>query len=162
MNLSEREIEDELVTWVMGGHETTASLLTWTFHLLDQNPLCYAKVMQEIQQILANRTANNSNSNRSNASQVVVPTYEELQQMVYTHAVLKETLRYGIPSFIVLSPFPFINFADCPLHLAFIRLYPPAPILNRVTTKDIKLGSHAIPKNVSISYIYSSLYLSRY
>lgn len=45
-NLSDQEIVDEMVTWVMGGHETTASLLSWSFYLLDKHPDIQQKVIQ--------------------------------------------------------------------------------------------------------------------
>jgi len=35
--LTNKEIRDELVTLMLAGYETTASMLTWTFHLLSQN-----------------------------------------------------------------------------------------------------------------------------
>ena len=36
--LDEREVRDELVTLVIAGHETVASCLTWTLHLLADHP----------------------------------------------------------------------------------------------------------------------------
>jgi len=42
--LTEEEILDEMVTWVMGGHETTSSLLSWTLYLLDKHPNVQQKI----------------------------------------------------------------------------------------------------------------------
>ena len=36
--MTDRQLRDELVTLFLAGHETTAIALTWTFHLLAQNP----------------------------------------------------------------------------------------------------------------------------
>jgi cytochrome P450 len=76
-NMTDKEIEDEMITWVMGGHETTASLISWTFYLLGKNKSCLNKVKEEI----------------FNLKIEGVPTYEELQKMDYLTCVLKETLR---------------------------------------------------------------------
>lgn len=36
--MSAEQLRDELVTMLLAGHETTANALSWTFHLLAQNP----------------------------------------------------------------------------------------------------------------------------
>ncbi len=36
--LTDREIRDEVVTLIVAGHETVASSLTWTWHLLGRHP----------------------------------------------------------------------------------------------------------------------------
>lgn len=42
-----RALRDEIVTFVMAGHETTAKALTWSLHLLAQNPSVEARVRAE-------------------------------------------------------------------------------------------------------------------
>jgi cytochrome P450 len=81
--MTDKEIEDEMITWVMGGHETTASLISWTFYLLGKYPECLKKVVEEVKEVVKEKSGNG----------VVVPSYEELQKMEYLNCVLKETLR---------------------------------------------------------------------
>jgi cytochrome P450 len=53
MGLTEEEVEDEMITWVMGGHETTSSLLSWTFYMLDIHPEVFnALVLKNHRKIL--------------------------------------------------------------------------------------------------------------
>jgi cytochrome P450 family 4 len=75
-----------MITWVMGGHETTASLLSWVFYLLDQHKDVLQKVLEELTTVLS----------LSQETDVKVPTLEELSKMEYLNMVLKETLRYVI------------------------------------------------------------------
>jgi len=109
-NLSEEEILDEMVTWVMGGHETTASLISWAVYLLHSHPEVKERVLQELKSILYTHSENVGN--------IIIPNEQQLQQMEYLNMVLKETLR----------------------------LYPPAPIINRVSIEDHKIGKYTIPK----------------
>ena len=103
-NMSDKEIEDEMITWVMGGHETTASLISWTLYLLYKNKNCLNKVRQEAQ------------------FSSTIPSYEELNKMEYLTCVLKETLR----------------------------MYPPAPLLNRVSIETVDIGGYVLPPNVGV------------
>jgi len=113
-NLSEEEILDEMVTWVMGGHETTASLISWAVYLLHSHPEVKERVLQELKSILYTHSENVGN--------IIIPNEQQLQQMEYLNMVLKETLR----------------------------LYPPAPIINRVSIEDHKIGKYTIPKNTEV------------
>jgi len=36
--LSDIQLRDQIITFLIAGHETTANALTWTFYLLTQNP----------------------------------------------------------------------------------------------------------------------------
>lgn len=75
--LSDAEIRNHAVTFLLAGHETTASTLIWAFSLLDQNPECRAAVEAELAQVL--RGAD--------------PTPEALPRLVHLNAALHETLR---------------------------------------------------------------------
>ncbi|TPX47283.1 hypothetical protein SeMB42_g03385 [Synchytrium endobioticum] len=50
---STREIVDEAATFYIGGHDTTASTLTWTFYELVQRPDVIAQLQEEIDNMLA-------------------------------------------------------------------------------------------------------------
>jgi cytochrome P450 len=75
--LSEQDVRDELLTLLMAGHETTAVTLTWLWWLLDQNPDVGDRLTAEISSVVADRD----------------PTYDDVEQLHYTQAVVAETLR---------------------------------------------------------------------
>ncbi|TPX32122.1 hypothetical protein SmJEL517_g04668 [Synchytrium microbalum] len=53
---SPEEIIDEAATFYLGGHDTTASTLTWTFFELCQHPHVVSKLQDEIDNMIASRT----------------------------------------------------------------------------------------------------------
>jgi len=83
--LSKEEIRDELVTFFIAGHETTALTLTWTFYLLHHNRSCLEKLVKEIDDVL--RDLNNPDAPPRE------PTVEDFPRFKYLTMVLKETLR---------------------------------------------------------------------
>lgn len=80
-------MEDELITTIMGGHETTASLLSFLIYLLIVHPDKKKLVVDELRNIRKDSTA------PCNEDGTVQWTYEELQRMDYLHCVVKEALR---------------------------------------------------------------------
>jgi cytochrome P450 len=46
--LTDRQLRDEVLTFVLAGHETTALALTWAWHLLMQNPAAEERVRAEV------------------------------------------------------------------------------------------------------------------
>ncbi|ACU37958.1 cytochrome P450 [Actinosynnema mirum] len=70
-------MRDELVTLLLAGHETTASTLSWTFHLLDRHPEVWERVHAEAVEVLGDR----------------VPTFEDVHRLRYTGMVLQEVMR---------------------------------------------------------------------
>ncbi|MGR9049834.1 cytochrome P450 [Halobacillus faecis] len=76
------QLRDEVMTVFLAGHETTASALTWTFHLLMEHPDCYQKVESEVEEILSNDT----------------PSVEEAGNLLYTKKVLLESMRLYPPA----------------------------------------------------------------
>jgi cytochrome P450 len=80
--MSDKQIRDELITIFLAGHETTATLLAWTWLLLGRNPAEAARVQSEIDKLLGGR----------------VPTVEDISQLVYTRQVLDESLRLYPPA----------------------------------------------------------------
>jgi cytochrome P450 len=79
--MSDKQIRDEVITIFTAGHETTANLLTWTLYLLARHPDVLAKLRQELDTLLQGN----------------IPTAEDLQQLVYTKAVLNESMRFRPP-----------------------------------------------------------------
>jgi beta-ring hydroxylase len=47
-NISSKQLRDDLMTLLIAGHETTAAVLTWTFHLLAQHPETVDRIRAEV------------------------------------------------------------------------------------------------------------------
>ena len=55
-DLSDKQLRDDLMTMLIAGHETTAAVLTWTLFALMSNPDVEAKMLEEIDSVLGDRT----------------------------------------------------------------------------------------------------------
>jgi cytochrome P450 len=80
--MSDRQLRDEIMTFLLAGHETTALSLSWTWYVLSQHPEVEHKLHCELQQVLADR----------------LPTFEELPRLRYTESVIKESMRLYPPA----------------------------------------------------------------
>jgi cytochrome P450 len=69
------------VTLLLAGHETTASTLSWTFHLLDEHPEVQRRLHDEAVEVLGDR----------------LPTYDDLHRLTYTAMVIEEVMRLYPP-----------------------------------------------------------------
>lgn len=94
-NLSQRERRDNLIGFFIAGHETTALTLTWALYLLGRHRPTLERVRAEVLNVCGGETL----------------TYEKLDDLVLTRAVIDETMR----------------------------LYPPAPLLNREPQVDVEV-----------------------
>ena len=54
-DVSSQQLRDDLLSMLVAGHETTASVLTWTIYLLLQNPSTMAKAVAEVDAALGER-----------------------------------------------------------------------------------------------------------
>ena len=79
--MSDEQLHDEILITLFAGHETTASLLSWTWFLLAQHPEVEAKLHAELESTLAGRT----------------PGLDDIPNLRYTRMVLDETLRLYSP-----------------------------------------------------------------
>lgn len=46
--MSDEQIRDEIMTFLLAGHETTAASLTWTWYLLDQHPEVHRRLHEHV------------------------------------------------------------------------------------------------------------------
>ncbi|MEQ8980900.1 MAG: cytochrome P450 [Deltaproteobacteria bacterium] len=99
--MNEKHLRDEVLTMVSAGHETTANALTWTFYLLSQHAEEAEKLRAELAAVLGGRS----------------PTLEDLPNLPYTDAVVKESMR----------------------------LLPPVWMIARSVIDDDVIGGHTIP-----------------
>lgn len=74
---SARLLRDQMLTFLMAGHETTANGLAWTWYLLSKNPQAGRGVKEEIERVLKGR----------------IPTFDDLPNLTYTKMVFDEALR---------------------------------------------------------------------
>jgi enediyne biosynthesis protein E7 len=83
--VGQQRLRDELVTLLLAGHETTASTLAWTFHLLDRHPEARERVRAEALAVLGDRP----------------PSYADLPRLRYTTMVVEEAMRLYPPVWIL-------------------------------------------------------------
>jgi cytochrome P450 len=79
------QVRDEVMTLLLAGHETTATLLSWTLYLLSQHPSVADRLSTELQIALAGR----------------VPVVEDLPALPFTKCILQEALRLYPPVWII-------------------------------------------------------------
>jgi cytochrome P450 len=87
--LSDQEVRDELVTFVVAGHETVASSLTWTLDLLARNPGVQARLHAELAAVLGPPGASRE------------PGWDDLAHLGYARAVVDESLRLFPPAWAI-------------------------------------------------------------
>jgi cytochrome P450 len=104
--MNDVQIRDELLTLFLAGHETTTNALTWTCYLLAQNPSVEHALLDELHRVLDGRP----------------PVYADLQRLLYTEMVVKESLR----------------------------LYPPAWGFGRHAIHDCEVGGYLVPACTNI------------
>jgi cytochrome P450 len=80
--MTDQQIRDEALTLFLAGHETTANALTFSWYLLSQHPEKEAKLIEELEQLLGDRS----------------PVPEDYQKLKYTEAVLAESMRLYPPA----------------------------------------------------------------
>ena len=81
IQMSDRQIRDEVFTILLAGHETVALGLTWAWYLLAQHPQIEDTLQAELTTRLAGRT----------------PAVEDLPALQYTRMVLEEAMRLYPP-----------------------------------------------------------------
>ncbi|PWA64343.1 cytochrome P450 94A1 [Artemisia annua] len=104
----ENFLTDMVINTILAGRETTSASLTWYFWLLSKNPLVISEIVREINEV------------KSDAR-----VYDEVKDMVYTHASLCESLR----------------------------LYPPVPVDSKTAlADDILPDGTAVKKGMVVTY----------
>jgi cytochrome P450 len=83
--MTDQQLRDEVLTIFLAGHETTANALSWTFYLLSKHPDVGRRLAAELRDHLGGRP----------------PEVSDLGKLVYTSAVLKESMRLYPPAWII-------------------------------------------------------------
>lgn len=79
--MSREQIGDELMTFMLAGHETTSNALSWTWQQLSLNPWAREKLFAEVDQALGDS----------------VPTMEDMERLPWTRACVEEAMRITPP-----------------------------------------------------------------
>ena len=79
--MTDRQLRDEVMTFLLAGHETTAVALSWTWYLLARHPQVAERLRAEVATALGGRT----------------PTLEDLPRLQYARMVVEETMRLYPP-----------------------------------------------------------------
>jgi cytochrome P450 len=79
--MTDRQLRDEVMTFLLAGHETTAVALTWTWYLLDRHPEVADRLRAEVAAHLGSRT----------------PTLDDLPSLAYARMVVEEVMRLYPP-----------------------------------------------------------------
>nr|GLL30724.1 cytochrome P450 94A2-like [Ipomoea trifida] len=105
----EEFITDIVISFILAGRDTTSAALSWFFWLIFKHPRVEEEIVREI-------TA---------GAKCETPVYDEVKEMVYTHACLCETMR----------------------------LYPPVPVDTKAAIQDdILPDGTAVKKGTRVSY----------
>ena len=104
--MSEKQLVDNLVTFLVAGHETTAKALTWTLYLIARAPQWQDRILAEIAAVVGTGAVG----------------ADHVERLPVTRAVLKEAMR----------------------------LYPPAPVMTRLASEDIELGTETVRAGTNI------------
>jgi enediyne biosynthesis protein E7 len=83
--LTDAEIGDEIATFMLAGHETSANALSWSLALLSAYPAARERLEQEVDSVLSGRE----------------PDAADAEKLPYTAAVIAEALRLYPPAWTV-------------------------------------------------------------
>lgn len=80
-SMTDEQLRSEMLTFLMAGHETTATALTWTWYLLATHPEFRQRVREEAIAVVGDR----------------LPTVADVPQLRLTRMVLEESMRLYPP-----------------------------------------------------------------
>lgn len=83
--MSKEQIRDELMTFIIAGHETTSNHLSWTLYLLSQHPDVRRRLEAEIDENVGGD----------------LPTLEEVRELELLEKVMDESLRIYPPAWTI-------------------------------------------------------------
>ncbi|MFC7082356.1 cytochrome P450 [Halorussus caseinilyticus] len=79
--MDDEQIRDEMMTFLLAGHETSALTLTYSLHLLSQNPDVARRLREELDEVIDGK-----------------PEFEDALSLSYTESVVKEAMRLYPPA----------------------------------------------------------------
>lgn len=79
------QIRDEVKTFILAGHETSASMLTWALYEISKNPTFRERVLSESQEVFG--------ASKIDINSLVMPPRSVLDKLEFTQCCLRESLR---------------------------------------------------------------------
>ncbi len=79
--MSREQIGDELMTFMLAGHETTSNALAWTWRHLSLNPGARERLFEEVDTELGDR----------------IPDMDDMDRLLWTRACVEEAMRIDSP-----------------------------------------------------------------
>ncbi len=79
-----KRVRDEVTTFMLAGHETTANALAWMWYLLALNPDARERMLSEVDGLAGRR-----------------PTVEDVRAMPWTNACFQEAMRLFPPAWVI-------------------------------------------------------------
>ena len=76
--LTDDQLVDQVINFLIAGRDTTAQALSWTIYCLFKNPKCLKVLVDEVDEIMGDGE---------------MPSYDQVKSMKYAKAVMLETLR---------------------------------------------------------------------
>ena len=116
MSMNDLQLRDEVITFMLAGHETTAVSLTWCLFQMARYPEIQSKVREEVMAII-----------HSDDEEI---THDHLEQLVYMHCVINETMR----------------------------LYPAVMLVGRDAREDNYIKDYFFPKGTTVNIHISALH----
>jgi cytochrome P450 len=83
--MTDEQVRDELMTFLLAGHETTALALSWALYMLSRNDEAEEKLHEEVDRVLAGR----------------LPSVFDLPSLLFIESIVKETMRLYPPAWSV-------------------------------------------------------------
>ncbi|MGK2955714.1 MAG: cytochrome P450 [Solirubrobacterales bacterium] len=80
-SMSRQQIGEELMTFMLAGHETTSNALSWTWKWLSLNPAARDRMLDEVDTNIGDR----------------VPTMDDMELLPWTRAAIEEAMRITPP-----------------------------------------------------------------
>ncbi|KAJ5566005.1 hypothetical protein N7535_007643 [Penicillium sp. DV-2018c] len=95
--MTDESIVDNMITFLIAGHETTSGMLSFLFYYLLKSPSAYKKAQEEVDRVIGKRKI----------------TVDDMSKLPYITAVMRETLRLKPTApLIALHPHPVKNKED--------------------------------------------------
>ncbi len=83
--MSRQQIGDELMTFMLAGHETTSNALSWMWRQLSLNPWARERLFEEVDDAIGDR----------------IPTMDDMDRLPWTRACVEEAMRITPPVWMV-------------------------------------------------------------
>src|SRR5262249_37762030 len=111
--MTARQLRDEVMTFLLAGHETTAVALTWTWYLLSQHPEIADRLQREVTAAIGTRPPALADLPKIPLARMVVEEGMRLYPPVWgigRQAIAADTIGgYRIPAGAVLNLAPWIT-----------------------------------------------------